>query len=125
MAHEPPLRLDERHAYFRKIAAETGSTITAFCEVRTRFGLDFRQAKEVMVQAQGWAASLEEHEDRLAEELERALFLDAAAKELGLDSATREAMAGELYCRLDQGVSWDDAVMELWRKLRPSSETSP
>ena len=54
------------HDVFRKTLAATGDRIAAIRTIRERFGLDLRQAKEVMLQAEGTADSLDEHEEQLA-----------------------------------------------------------
>ena len=59
------------HELFREVFGSTGDRIAALRAVRDRFGLDLRQAKEVMLQAEGTASSLDEHEGRLADALER------------------------------------------------------
>ncbi len=59
------------HDLYRQVLAETGDRITAIRLIRERFGLDLTQAKEVMIQAEGWANSLKEHQDELADALER------------------------------------------------------
>jgi hypothetical protein len=48
------------------VFADTGEQIAAIRAIRERFGLDFRQAKEVMLQAEGVANTLAEHEERIA-----------------------------------------------------------
>lgn len=58
--------MDLPHDQFRRVVAETGDRIAAIRAIRERFGLDLRQAKEVMLQAEGTAASLAEHEERIA-----------------------------------------------------------
>ena len=60
-------RMDTPHDLFRKVLAETGDYITAIRTIREQFGLDLRQAKEVMLQAEGIAESVAEHEQRIAE----------------------------------------------------------
>lgn len=57
--------------YFRRIVADTGDRIAAIRSIRERFGLDLRQAKEVMLQAEGTASSLAEHEQRIATAVEQ------------------------------------------------------
>ena len=59
------------HELFRDVFGSTGNRIAALRAIRERFGLDLRQAKEVMLQAEGTASSLDEHEERLAEALEQ------------------------------------------------------
>jgi hypothetical protein len=66
-------RVAEAHDVFRQTIAATGDRIAALKAVRVRFGLDLRQAKEVMLQAEGTAASVDEHEERIAIALEQAL----------------------------------------------------
>jgi hypothetical protein len=41
--------------------------------IRAEFGFSLVEAKEVMVVAEGWAASLDEHQARIAAELQTAL----------------------------------------------------
>jgi HTH-type transcriptional regulator/antitoxin MqsA len=60
------------HELFREVFGSTGDRIAALRAIRERFGLDLRQAKEVMLQAEGMATSLDEHQERLADALERA-----------------------------------------------------
>ena len=64
------------HELYREVFGSTGDRIAAIRAIREHFGLDLRQAKEVMLQAEGTASSLDEHEGRLADALERA-FKDA------------------------------------------------
>jgi hypothetical protein len=66
------------HEVFREVFSSTGDRIAALRASREHFGLDARQAKEVMLQAEGTAPSLAEHEGQLADVLERA-FKDRAA----------------------------------------------
>jgi hypothetical protein len=61
------------HDLFRQTLAATGDHITAIRAIRERFGLDPRQAKEVMLLAEGIAASLSEHQERIADMLEQGL----------------------------------------------------
>ena len=64
--------MDNPHALFREVIAATGDRIAAEIRaIRERFGLDLRSAKEVMHQAEGTAASLDEHQARLVEGLKR------------------------------------------------------
>ncbi|MBI1917761.1 MAG: hypothetical protein HYS12_23960 [Planctomycetes bacterium] len=65
--------METPHDLFRQVIAETGDRIAAIRTIRQRFGLDLRQAKEIMLQAEGIATSLDEHQGRLAEALEREL----------------------------------------------------
>jgi hypothetical protein len=71
--------MDNPHDLFRAVIAFTGDRIAAIRAIRERFGLDLRSAKEVMLQAEGTASSLDEHQARLAEELERAFTAIAKA----------------------------------------------
>jgi hypothetical protein len=64
--------MDNPHDLFRDVIATTGDRIAAIRAIRERFGLDLRSAKEVMYQAEGTAASLDEHQAQLVEGLERA-----------------------------------------------------
>lgn len=61
--------MDSPHDHFRRIVADTGDRTAAIRAIRERFGLDLRQAKEVMLQAEGIATSLAEHEERIANAL--------------------------------------------------------
>jgi hypothetical protein len=63
--------MESPHDHFRRVVADTGDRIAAIRSIRERFGLDLRQAKEVMLQAEGTAASLAEHEARIATVLEQ------------------------------------------------------
>lgn len=58
------------HELFNAVVKSTGDRVVAIRTIRERFGLDLRQAKEVMLQAEGAAASLDEHEERIAADLE-------------------------------------------------------
>lgn len=58
------------HEVFREVFSSTGDRIAAIRIIRERFGLDLKQAKEVMLQAEGTASSLDEHLDRIADTLE-------------------------------------------------------
>jgi hypothetical protein len=58
--------METPHDHFRRVVADTGHRIAAIRAIRKRFGLDLRQAKEVMLQAEGTATSLAEHEERIA-----------------------------------------------------------
>jgi alkylated DNA repair dioxygenase AlkB len=64
------------HEVFRQVLAETGDGIKALKEIRLQFGLSLVEAKEVMLQAEGVANSLQEHQARLADALEQALQYD-------------------------------------------------
>ena len=66
--------MNSPHDHFRRVVADTGDYIAAIRAVRERFGLDFRQAKEVMLQADGSSRSLNEHEDRIATALEQVIL---------------------------------------------------
>jgi hypothetical protein len=63
--------MDDPHVLFREVIAATGSQIAAIRAIRERFGLDLRSAKEVMLQAEGVAASLDDHQAKLVEGLEQ------------------------------------------------------
>ena len=58
---------------FRQTLAATGDRIAAIRVIRERFGLDPAHAKEVMLHAEGTAASLNEHEEMVAVVLKQAL----------------------------------------------------
>lgn len=58
--------MDSPHEVFRQALASSGDRIVAIRTIRERFGLDLQQAKEVMLQADGTATSLAEHEERIA-----------------------------------------------------------
>jgi len=61
--------MESPHDHFRRVVAETGDRIAAIRSIRERFGLDLRQAKEVMLQAEGTASSLAEGFWTLMEEV--------------------------------------------------------
>ena len=63
--------MDSPHEMYRRVFATTGDRIAAMKAVRVRFGMDLRQVKEVMLQAEGTAASLDEHEGRIADTLQQ------------------------------------------------------
>lgn len=63
----------EAHDLFRGTLSATGDRIAALKAVRMRFGLDLRQAKEVMLQAEATATSVDEHEKHIAEVLEQVI----------------------------------------------------
>jgi hypothetical protein len=71
--------MESPHDHSRRVLADTGDRITAIRSTRERFGLDLRQAKEVMLQAEGAAASLAQHEERIATALQQI----APAAEIG------------------------------------------
>jgi hypothetical protein len=52
---------------FRQVLADGGDGVVGIRTVRRVFDLDLAQAKEVMVRAQGWANSLGEYQERIAE----------------------------------------------------------
>jgi hypothetical protein len=56
--------METPHDVFRQVVAETGNRIAGIRAVRERFGLDLRQAKEVMHQTEG--TPLTEQEERMA-----------------------------------------------------------
>ena len=74
--------METPHDLFRSTLAATGDRILAIRTIRERFGLDIRQAKEIMLQAEGWATSLEEHQASFVPVVEQLLALDRARKEL-------------------------------------------
>jgi hypothetical protein len=57
------------HDLFREVIASTRDRIAAILAIRAQFGLDLAHAKEVMLQAEGTAASLDEHQAGLASAL--------------------------------------------------------
>ena len=62
--------MESPHELFLQTLAATGDRIAAISTIRERFGLDTRQAKKVMLQAEGTAKSLDEHQERIAVQLE-------------------------------------------------------
>jgi hypothetical protein len=58
------------HDLYRKARADGHDDITCIRMLRAVFGFSLREAKEVLIVASGTAASLDEHEERLARELE-------------------------------------------------------
>jgi uncharacterized protein DUF6980 len=71
--HTRAQRVESPHEVFRQTLASTGDRIAAIRTIRERFGMDLRQAKEIMLQAESTAASLAEHEVRIANVLIREL----------------------------------------------------
>jgi hypothetical protein len=63
--------MESPHEYFRRVLADTGDRIAAIRSIRERFGLNLREAKEVMLQAEGLAPSLAKHEERIVATLEQ------------------------------------------------------
>ena len=61
--------METPHEVFRQMLEAASDRIAAIRAIRERFGLDLRQAKEVMLQAEGTATSLAEHEERIANAL--------------------------------------------------------
>src|SRR5262245_44257770 len=62
--------MDTPHDVFRQVLATTGDRIAAIRTIRERFGLDLRQAKGIMLEAEGVAKSVDEHQRALARVLE-------------------------------------------------------
>lgn len=60
-------------AVFRQALADGLGDIAAIRALRVVFDLSLAEAKEVMVQAEGLAPSLDEYQRRLAEQLEKEL----------------------------------------------------
>jgi hypothetical protein len=58
---------------FLQTLAATGDRIAAIRIIRELFGLDPGQAKEVMLQAEGTAKSIDGHQERIAVQLEQFL----------------------------------------------------
>ena len=65
--------MESPHELFLQTLAATGDRIAAISTIRERFGLDTRQAKKVMLQAEGTAKSLDEHQERIAVQIEQFL----------------------------------------------------
>jgi ribosomal protein L7/L12 len=63
--------METPHDVFRQVVTDSGDRIAAIRIIRERFGLNLVQAKEVMLQAEGMANSIDEFQERLADELER------------------------------------------------------
>src|SRR5262249_14674602 len=61
------------HEVYRRVMADGAGEIEAIRTIRVLYGLDLREAKEVMVQAEGWGASLSKHQARFVEPAERLL----------------------------------------------------
>ncbi len=75
------------HELFREtLATNNRDFIAAIKAIREQFGMNLRQAKEVMLQVEGTATSLDEHEERLAFALES--FPGCAKRDPGLMDAT-------------------------------------
>jgi hypothetical protein len=58
------------HEIFRQVLADGLGDIAGIRMLRLVFGLELRQCKEVMIQTRGWANSIDEHEERIADEVE-------------------------------------------------------
>ncbi len=63
--------MDSPVELFREVIKATGDRFAAIRAIRESFGLDLQSAKEVMHQAEDPAWSLDEHQARIAEALER------------------------------------------------------
>ncbi|QWF16760.1 hypothetical protein [Lysobacter capsici] len=61
------------HALYLRIEAETGDPIAALRAIRTRYELTLAAAKEIGLQADGLASSLDAHQESLAPALFQAL----------------------------------------------------
>ena len=59
------------HKLFRKVLDDTADPVAAIRAVREVFGLSLSEAKDVWVQGTGQAASLNEHQEKLAAALPR------------------------------------------------------
>jgi hypothetical protein len=81
--HGTEMPMDTPHEVFRQVLAATGDRIAAIRTIRERFGLDVRQAKEIMLQAEGVAESHDEHLQAMAWELENVLQPRGARHYLG------------------------------------------
>lgn len=66
------------HELFLQVLSETGDRSAAIRMIRKHFGLSLWQAKEVMLQAEGTASSLDEYQEQWAPALEEVLKLVAA-----------------------------------------------
>ncbi|WP_020472860.1 hypothetical protein [Zavarzinella formosa] len=63
--------MESPHGVFNRIVLATSNRIEAIRVIRQQFGLDLRQAKEVMLQAEGVVSSLNEHQEHIAVTLEQ------------------------------------------------------
>jgi len=59
------------HKLLRKVLDETSNPLAAIRAVRDVFGLSVSDAKDVFLEATGQAANLNEHQEKLVEELPR------------------------------------------------------
>lgn len=80
------------HDVFREVLSTTGDRIAALRAVRERFGLDLKQAKEVMLQAEGTASSLDEHLERVADAIEE--FFEKSNDQRGSPEGTTGSSQG-------------------------------
>src|SRR5262249_30788458 len=65
--------MDTSHDVYLRVLSSGRGKIEAIRAIREQFGLDLRQAKEVSLQAEGVASSLDEHQERLVPVIEQAL----------------------------------------------------
>jgi hypothetical protein len=65
---------------YRETVAETKDPKAGLRAVRATFGMSVSEAKEVMLQAEGAAKSLSDHQARLAIDLEKALPVDVVLR---------------------------------------------
>jgi ribosomal protein L7/L12 len=62
---------------YQDVLKSTGDKIAAIRAIRLQFNLNLHQAKEITLQAEGVAQTLDEHEGRFVEEVEK--YFDSKA----------------------------------------------
>lgn len=89
------------HDVYRETVAETKDPKAGIRALRAKFGMSVSEAKEVMLQAEGTAKSLSEHQARLVPDLEKALPVDVVLRSVvqlsllcGLIGGVFAALAG-------------------------------
>lgn len=107
--------MDSPHDHFLRVLADTGDRIAAIRAIRERFGLDLRQAKEVMLQAEGTGASLAEHEERIAVALEQVV----PAAEISYDLVMDEDMEFVEGSYRLPGGDWQVVIVSRYDEAEP------
>jgi hypothetical protein len=113
--------MESPHEHFRRIVADTGDRIAAIRAIRERFGLDLRQAKEVMLQAEGTAASLAEHQERIAQTLEKVVPL----AEISYDLVMGDDMPFVEGTYRLPGGPWQVVIVSAFQRDVPEPEVVP
>jgi hypothetical protein len=83
--------MDTPQELCRQVLASGRGPIEAIRAIWERFGLDLRQAKEVMLEAKGVPSSLDEHQQRLVPALEQAFELERASRHLASEDSDSDS----------------------------------